>query len=109
MLVSQVRGTNGRYRPESSLAGLTPKVRHQGALIDGGGRQQHRDGWWAATMKGVETPPLSLEALANDRLEALCLERTSRLGGVAQLVERHVRNVEVGGSSPLTSTPLGRE
>jgi hypothetical protein len=25
-------------------------------------------------------------------------------GGVAQLVERHVRNVEVGGSSPLTST-----
>ena len=26
------------------------------------------------------------------------------LGGVAQLVERHVRNVEVGGSSPLTST-----
>ena len=32
-------------------------------------------------------------------------------GGVAQLVERYVRNVEVGGSSPLTSTdqdsPLG--
>jgi maleylpyruvate isomerase len=27
-------------------------------------------------------------------------------GGVAQLVERYVRNVEVGGSSPLTSTPL---
>ena len=27
-----------------------------------------------------------------------------RLGGVAQLVERYVRNVEVGGSSPLTST-----
>ena len=26
-------------------------------------------------------------------------------GGVAQLVERYVRNVEVGGSSPLTSTP----
>jgi hypothetical protein len=26
------------------------------------------------------------------------------LGGVAQLVERYVRNVEVGGSSPLTST-----
>ena len=25
-------------------------------------------------------------------------------GGVAQLVERYVRNVEVGGSSPLTST-----
>ena len=31
-------------------------------------------------------------------------------GGVAQLVERYVRNVEVGGSSPLTSTiiPLVR-
>ena len=28
----------------------------------------------------------------------------STLGGVAQLVERYVRNVEVGGSSPLTST-----
>ncbi len=27
-------------------------------------------------------------------------------GGVAQLVERYVRNVEVGGSSPLTSTGL---
>ncbi len=27
-----------------------------------------------------------------------------RFGGVAQLVERYVRNVEVGGSSPLTST-----
>ncbi len=27
------------------------------------------------------------------------------LGGVAQLAERYVRNVEVGGSSPLTSTP----
>ena len=25
-------------------------------------------------------------------------------GGVAQSVERYVRNVEVGGSSPLTST-----
>ena len=46
----------------------------------------------------------------------LSLDRTSRdastdgpgpavfPGGVAQLVERHVRNVEVGGSSPLTST-----
>jgi RNA polymerase sigma factor (sigma-70 family) len=30
--------------------------------------------------------------------------RFANLGGVAQLVERHVRNVEVGGSSPLTST-----
>ncbi len=30
--------------------------------------------------------------------------RASYPGGVAQLVERHVRNVEVGGSSPLTST-----
>src|ERR1700691_2765464 len=27
-------------------------------------------------------------------------------GGVAQLVERYVRNVEVGGSSPLTSTAI---
>ena len=27
-------------------------------------------------------------------------------GGVAQLVERYVRNVEVGGSSPLTSTAV---
>jgi hypothetical protein len=27
-----------------------------------------------------------------------------RAGGVAQSVERYVRNVEVGGSSPLTST-----
>ena len=27
-------------------------------------------------------------------------------GGVAQLVERYVRNVEVGGSSPLTSTSI---
>jgi hypothetical protein len=27
-------------------------------------------------------------------------------GGVAQLVERYVRNVEVGGSSPLTSTAM---
>ena len=26
-------------------------------------------------------------------------------GGVAQLAERYVRNVEVGGSNPLTSTP----
>ena len=30
-------------------------------------------------------------------------------GGVAQLVERYVRNVEVGGSSPLTSTRPTRE
>ena len=30
----------------------------------------------------------------------------SSFGGVAQLVERYVRNVEVGGSSPLTSTPV---
>ncbi len=41
-----------------------------------------------------------------------CGDRVSRVasmflrfgGGVAQLVERYVRNVEVGGSSPLTST-----
>ena len=31
-------------------------------------------------------------------------EEPTPSGGVAQLVERHVRNVEVGGSSPLTST-----
>ncbi|GEM_PF-5003342 len=27
-------------------------------------------------------------------------------GGVAQLAERYVRNVEVGGSNPLTSTEV---
>src|SRR5204863_4577637 len=30
------------------------------------------------------------------------------IGGVAQLVERYVRNVEVGGSSPLTSTEIAQ-
>ena len=39
--------------------------------------------------------------LTEDGIAACILPRA---GGVAQLVERYVRNVEVGGSSPLTST-----
>ncbi len=55
----------------------------------------------------------SIRAPDDARLSLMSVQRANpgmRLlvphpGGVAQLVERHVRNVEVGGSSPLTSTP----
>src|SRR5581483_9736436 len=45
--------------------------------------------------------PLHRESPTSDRLV------WSRHGGVAQLAERYVRNVEVGGSNPLTSTGKG--
>ena len=47
--------------------------------------------------------PLAAELTSGDGLHS------SLLGGVAQLAERYVRNVEAVGSNPITSTRLSHE